>query len=209
MWKYMPNGRFIPSQYNSVFLMKRFLSAALLLMQFAMFAQDPCQLSTNVTDSLGTYKTTVDYIMHEQNFGGKSTYIFFSLTLTDDMPTLSVRIITKSKEFVRANCFDKNSRLYLQLDNGKIVTLMHIDQDDCGTSLRDEKGFDNRIQTGTFMFMKNSMEELESSPISLMRLRYATETVDFVMRENVVSELTKQTYHPQTYFKTLLPCLRN
>ena len=39
----------------------------------------------------------------------------------------------KSKDFLKANCFDKNSKLFLQLDNGKIITLLHLDQESCGT----------------------------------------------------------------------------
>jgi hypothetical protein len=39
----------------------------------------------------------------------------------------------KSKGFW-ANCFDKDSKLFLQLLNGTIVTLIHIDQENCGTN---------------------------------------------------------------------------
>jgi hypothetical protein len=63
---------------------------------------------------------------------------------------------------MKANCFDKNSKLILQLNNGKIITLIHIDQENCGTMIRDDKGFDNRITSGIFMFMKESFEDLKT-----------------------------------------------
>jgi hypothetical protein len=44
---------------------------------------------------------------------------------------------------MKANCFDKNSKLILQLNNGKII--ITFDQENCGTMIRDDKGFDNRI----------------------------------------------------------------
>jgi hypothetical protein len=59
-----------------------------------------------------------------------------------------------------------------QLDNGKI-TLIHVDEENCGTLLRDSKGFDNRLTVGVFLFLKGTMEE-KSSAVSLMRIKFAT-----------------------------------
>ena len=84
---------------------------------FIANAQKPCDYSTNVTDSIGKYKSTRDYIVHERNFGNTSSYLFFSLVLTDQTPTLNIQMIQKSKDFIKATCFDKNSRLFVQLLN--------------------------------------------------------------------------------------------
>ena len=40
-----------------------------------------------------------------------SKHIFFALTSTNDMPLLSLLILQKSKDFLKINCFDKNSRI--------------------------------------------------------------------------------------------------
>jgi hypothetical protein len=189
--------------------MKPFFLAAALFLQFAVFAQSPCEFSTNVNDSIGSTKTTKDFIAYEKNFGGSSTYLFLSLTLMDQMPLLNIKVITKSKDFIKANCIDKNSRAYIQLDNGKIITLLAGDNEDCGTSVRDDNSNNIRLQTGLFMFMKNSIEELKSSKMSLLRIRYATETVDYYIKSEIVSELTKETYHPQSYFIDTLHCIDN
>ena len=50
--------------------MKNLLLLALSLISSAIFAQKPCEYTTNVTDSLGTYKTTKEYIIAEKNFAG-------------------------------------------------------------------------------------------------------------------------------------------
>ena len=102
--------------------MKHIITIALFAICSTVFAQKPCDYSTNVTDSLGTYKSTREYMICEKNFAGTSSYIFFSLLSTDGMPTLNVQLIQKSKSFLKANCFDKNSKLFLQLNNGKIIT---------------------------------------------------------------------------------------
>jgi hypothetical protein len=187
--------------------MKKAVLLILFLISSTLFAQKPCEYSANVTDSIGTYKSTKEYMIYEKNFAGNTNYIFYSLALTDGTPTLNINFIQKSKEFLKANCFDKNSKLFLQLNNGKIITLLHIDQENCGTLIRDEKGFDNRVLTGTFMFMKGSFEELKSSPVNMMRIKYLTDIEDYVIKKEFQSELNNQVYQPETYFVNYLHCI--
>jgi hypothetical protein len=186
--------------------MKRFLLLTLLV-QFSMNAQKPCEFSANVTDSIGTYKATKDYLVFERNFAGTAAYAFFSLVQTDGMPTLNVQLITKSKDFIKANCIDKNTKMYVQLDNGKIITLLHMDTENCGSVIRDDKGNSNRVLSADFMFMKNTIEELKKSPISLLRIKYATETVDYIIKSELKSEMDGKTYEPGTYFMNTLHCV--
>ena len=187
--------------------MKHLITLTFFLLTFTAFAQKPCEYSTNVTDSIGTYKITNEYLVSEKNFGGTSSYIFFSLAQTDGLPTLNMQLIQKSKDFMKANCFDKNSKIFLQLENGKIVTLLHINQENCGTLLRDDKGFDNRVNTGIFMFMKDNFEELKKSPVSIMRIKYLTNIDDYIVKSELVSEMNGKTYQPNTYFMENIRCV--
>jgi hypothetical protein len=187
--------------------MKHLIAITLFFLSLTSFAQKPCEYNMDITDSIGTYKSTMEYMISEKNFAGNSGYIFFSLALTDGMPTLNVQLIQKSKEFMKANCFDKNSKLFLQLNNGKIITLIHIDQENCGTMLRDDKGFDNRVNSGIFMFLKDSFEELKSSPVSMMRIKYLTDTEDYILKKEFKSELTNEIYNPENYFINNLKCI--
>jgi hypothetical protein len=187
--------------------MKHLITITLFFLSITSFAQKPCDYSVNITDSIGTYKSTKEYMICEKNFADTSSYIFFSLAVTDGLPTLNVQMIQKSKSFLKANCFDKNSKLYLQLNNGKIITLIHLNQEDCGTMLRDDKGFDNRIMTGSFMFIKDSFEDLKNSPVSMMRIKYLTDTEDYVLKKEFKSELNNEIYEPETYFIKNLYCV--
>ncbi|HEU0136958.1 MAG TPA: hypothetical protein VFQ50_06675 [Flavobacterium sp.] len=187
--------------------MKHFFIAAFALLSLSMNAQKPCDLAADVKDSIGTYKETRDQLVYERNFGGTSSYVFFSLVKTDGMPTLNVQFIDKSKDFIKAKCLDKNSKMYLQLDNGKIVTLLHIDSENCGSTVRDDKQNNNRIMNGIFMFIKGTFEDLKKSPVSVMRIRYATDTVDYIIRPEFQSEMDGKTYSPATYFVDTLHCL--
>lgn len=186
--------------------MKTYTFLLLLLSPF-IYSQIDCDYSTNVTDSIGSYKSTNSFIIHEKIFGGNSSYTFFSLVKADETPSLNIQMIEKSNEFIKAYCFDKNSKIHFQLENGKVVTLIHVDNEDCGSSLRDEKGFNNRITTGYFLFMKDSYAELKKSPISLMRIIYTTETIDYIIKKEIKSELDSKTYRPSQYFIDYLKCV--
>ncbi|HSD08471.1 hypothetical protein [Flavobacterium sp.] len=187
--------------------MKYLLVLTFCILSFSVFAQKPCEYATNVTDSIGTYKSTKEYLLHEKVFAGNSSYIFCSLALTDGMPTLTLQFIQKSKEFVKANCFDKNSRVYLQLQNGKIVTLLHIDQENCGTLIRDDKGYDNRVKSGIFMFSRDNYEDLKTTPVTLMRVKYLTDTEDYILKKELTAELDGKVYQPENYFINNIRCI--
>ena len=179
----------------------------LFLITNTLFAQKNCEYSTNITDSIGTYKVTKEFMMYEKKFAGNSSYIFYSLALTDGTPTLNMQLIRKSKDFMKANCFDKDSKLTLQLNNGKIVTLLHIKQENCGSLIRDTEGYDNRVLVGVFMFVEGSIKDLKSSPVNLMRIKYLTDTEDYVISKEFKSELNDKIYQPETYFMDNLKCI--
>lgn len=169
-------------------------------------AQKDCEYNTNVTDSLGTYKSTKEYLIQERFFGGSEKSMFFSLIDSGEFPSLNVKSIQKSSDFLPAVCFDENSRVFFQLENGKIVTLISINENNCGSSVRvDDKNC--RILNGYFIFMKDTFEELKNSPISLMRIKYGAETVDYIMKQELISEADKAVYSPANYFINYLKCV--
>jgi hypothetical protein len=187
--------------------MKYLFHSFALLMTMMTFAQKPCDFTTDVKDSLGTYKSTKEYLLYEKNFAGNSNYIFATMVVTDGMPILNVQFIEKNSGFIKAKCFDTNSKVYLQLNNNKIVTLIHIDEESCGTMVRDDKGLNNRILTGYFVFRKEDYADLKSSPISFIRIKYATDVADFILKKELNAELDGKTYQPDTYFINYFHCL--
>lgn len=188
--------------------MKKIITLLFLTIFYSTFAQKPCEYSTNVTDSIGTLKTTKDYIIFERNFAGNSSYIFFSLSNSDGTPMLNLQTIQKSADFIKANCMDANSKLFLQLTNGKVITMVHTQNENCGTLLRVEaENKYSRINSGSFLFLKGTLEDLKTSPVSLMLIKYGAEILDYVFKKELVSELTKETYYPENYFIDYLNCI--
>lgn len=181
------------------------LTILLFSLQF-ITAQKDCDYSTNVTDSIGTYKSTKSTLMHERNFGGKEKSIYFSLINSDGLKSLNVQIIEKSNDFSPASCFDERSRVYFQLASGKIVSLISVNESNCGSSLvLDNKNC--RILNGYFIFIEGTFEELKKDPITLMRIKYATETLDYIVKDELVSESDQSIHKPSQYFITNLKCI--
>jgi len=189
--------------------MKLVVYTLFFLISSQLFAQIPCEYSQNIKDSIGTYKSTKEQLIYEKNFAGNKNYIFFTLVSTDGMPTLNINFIQKSKDFMKAKCFDKNSKLYLQLNNGKVVSLIHTNSETCGTMLRDNEGYDNRILTANFMFLKGSIEDLKNSPVNLMRIKYLTDVEDYVIKKEFQSEFDNTIYQPESFFINYLHCVEN
>lgn len=187
--------------------MKNYLLLILFFITSFIYSQKDCDYNSNFTDSLGSYKSTKDYLMHERIFAGKNTSINFSLVNTDGLLSLSVQTITSSKEFIKANCYNKRSKIYFQLSNSKIVSLISVNEDDdCGTSVRKDD-LSYRILTGNFLFAKEGYEDLKKSPITLMRVVYNSETIDYIIKSQLVSELDSKTYYPENYFIENLKCV--
>jgi len=187
--------------------MKSIFITLILLLSLNLIAQKPCDLSTNVSDSLGSYKSTKSYLVYEKNFNGKSSYIFASLVTVDGTPSLNLQFVEKSKDFIKIKCFDNNSKIYLQLINGKIVTLVHINQENCASLIKDDNGLNNRILTGYFLFKKDGYEDLKNSSVSYIRIKYSTDTEDYIFKKELKSELDGTIYEPENYFMNYLHCV--
>ena len=92
--------------------------------------------------------------------------------------------------------------------NGKIITLLSSDEESCSALSYDSKENNNiRILTGYFYFTKTNYEDLKISPISLMRIQFAGETKDYVLKSELNSETLKTTSKPDSYFMEYLKCV--
>lgn len=187
--------------------MKKLVLALLLLVNFTAFSQKPCELDINIADSIGTYKALKQYMVFERNFAGNSTNIFFALNNTNGILGLEAQVLQKSGGFIKATCFDEGSKIYLQLQNGKIVMLFHVGNDSCGTLIVDDRQNNNRVLTGNFLFSKENFEELKKSPITFMRIKYGADTIDYPFKSGFVSELDKTMYAPETFFMDNVKCI--
>lgn len=187
--------------------MKLLLLPFLLLFTVFCHAQDCEYTATNST--VQKTKTTKDYLISEKIFGGTASYIFFALSTIDEIPVLNLQMLSKSKDFPKAYCLDKASKIYFQLTNGKIITLISAQDEQCANLIYDSIEKNNiRILSGTFYFSEGSLNDLEKHPVSLMKIKYASETVDYTVKKEITSELNGKKYQPEKYFMNFLKCIQ-
>jgi hypothetical protein len=168
-----------------------------------------CKYAVEDTTKGEELRTTPEYLMYERSFGGASQFIFFSLSNSQGLPILNFQLLSKAKDFPKMFCLDKDSRIYVQLANNRIVTLVYGGEGQCAMLIYDEKEKNNiRALTGPFLFMKGSMEDLESSAITFIRVKYAGEIVDYPIRAELASETMQQTFRPERYFIENLKCVK-
>jgi hypothetical protein len=192
-----------------IITMKNYILVLFLFTASFSFAQKKaCKIDfEEKTDS--TYiKKTVEVLIHERVFGNNKEMIFFSLLNSDGVPMLGLQQIQKSTEFISALCFDKNSKITFQLENGKFVTLINSSQENCSSLSYDAETKSNiKVLTNYFLFLKDNYEDLKKSPISLMRISYVGEKKDIAIKNKMNSELLKTTSTPSTYFIDYLHCI--
>ncbi len=189
--------------------MKKLLLIFALLPAFCIAQQKDCEYTYTQSNDGVQLRWTKDYLMYEKVFGGNSQYVFFSLTSSDGIPVLNFQLLSKSPEFPKVQCTDATSKLYIQLINGRIITLIPASQDSCANLIYDKENKLNiRVLSTPFLFTKGSMEDLEVSPISFIRVKYATETIDYSVKKELKSETLGGTYSPEQFFISQLKCLK-
>ncbi|WP_130736269.1 hypothetical protein [Flavobacterium sp. J27] len=159
------------------------------------------------TDS--TYiKSLSEKLVYEKVFGNTKEFIQFNLINNNGIPTLSFQQLQKNQDFIPARCFDRKSKIIFQLENGTIISLLSANESTCSnlTYLAEEKS-NIRLLKGYFLFTKTNYEDLKKSRVTVMRVQYAGETKDYILTDELQSEILNETLHPSSYFINNLECI--
>ncbi|WP_395047189.1 hypothetical protein, partial [Flavobacterium sp.] len=168
------------------------------LFKSLLFAQKPCDYAVNLTDSIGTIKETKSCLVYEKVFGNSAQLVFLSLISDNGTPILNLQIIQKSVEFITPKCVDKNSKIYFQLSNGKIYTLINISENECDNLIYNEQEkLNNRLLNAHFLFIKDNFDDLKKYPIITMRIKLASETKDYILNKELHSEKITGIFEPE------------
>ena len=188
--------------------MNKILTLLLFIPVFSMAQTKDCVYDLEEKTDSTSIKVLPYTLVHEKIYGNSNEYLFLGLLNNDGAPMLSIQQLQKSKDFIKTNCIAKNSKIILQLTNGKIITLLNSNEEICSELLYDANEKNNiRILTGYFYFTKTNYEELKSSPISLMRIQFAGESKDYVVKTELESETLKSKSKPASYFMDYLKCV--
>lgn len=147
-------------------------------------------------------------IIHEKIFGNTTEIIQFELINQNNIPIVKLQQIQKSTEFIPLSCINKKSKIFFQLQNGSIVTLISVTDDACGVyNYLAETKSNIRVIDSYFAFTKNNYNQLKESPISLMRIQFADGSKEYVIKDKHTSELQKVEVEPSKVFMNYLHCI--
>lgn len=187
--------------------MRFYIITIVLLIQSVAFSQKKCEYDVNINDSLGNYKETKTNLVYEKMFGNSKELVFFTLAVDNGTPILKLQIIQKDKDFINPKCIDEKSRIYLQLNSGKIYTLI-ANENKCDNLIYNSVDKENnRILDANFLFVKNDFEDLKNSPIMLMKIRFANEEKEYFLQKELVSEKVESKTKPSSFFIDYFHCI--
>src|SRR5574343_1157866 len=181
----------------------------LLIFSTNSFAQNKdCLFEVNEeTDSTYT-KVLPEKFIYESVFGSTTRFLSFKLYNIDGIMGLNIQYVQKSMNFLTSTCIDKDTKIYLQLSNGKEVKLINsLDQETCNSLNIDPISKNNiRVLNGYFNFIKENFEYLKTEKVYLVRIVTITGEERFIINSELKSEINKETSHPDQFFIEYLPC---
>jgi hypothetical protein len=188
--------------------MKHILYLFIVLPTLLFSQSKDCDYDMNEKTDSTSIKVLPDQVMHERIYKNSKEVVQFKLLNNDGVPIANLQLIQKNTDFIPASCFNKSSRIVFQLANGKTVTLASITDDSCSIlNYNEEEKSNIRILDGYFVISKNNYEELKKSPLLLMRIQFAGDSKEYVIKKELQSEFLNKTYYPENIFISFLECI--
>ena len=191
--------------------MKTFIKyTAFLLLINLSFSQDKlCAFETNIVTDTSSTRVLTDEIIDEYIFGNTTSFLTFKMFEADGILGINFQYLQKSKDFLTPICIDKNTKIVLELANGKQVKLVNsTDLTTCNELQYDAINKNNlRVLNGFFYFSPENFTEKKKKKVYLIKITANTGDVNFVIKPYLNSEIYKTKSKPDTYFIENLKCL--
>lgn len=185
------------------------LSTFLLLTNLS-FSQDKiCDFETNIVTDTSSTRVLTDEIIDESIFGNTTSFLTFKMFEVDGVLGINFQYLQKSKDFLSPICIDKNTKIFLELSNGKQVKLINSTEiETCNELQYDAINKNNlRVLNGFFYFTPENFQDLKTEKVYLIKITANTGDVNFVIKPELNSEIYKTKSTPDTYFIENLKCL--
>ena len=191
--------------------MKTFIKyTAFLLLINLSFSQDKlCAFETNIVTDTSSTRVLTDEIIDEYIFGNTTSFLTFKMFEADGILGINFQYLQKSKDFLTPICIDKNTKIVLELANGKQVKLVNSTEiETCNELQYDAVNKNNlRVLNGFFYFSPENFTDLKTEKVYLIKITANTGDVNFVIKPYLNSEIYKTKSKPDTYFIENLKCL--
>ena len=187
-----------------------FKLTVLLILTNLSFAQDKaCEFEIDISTDTSSTRVLKDKIIDESVFGNTTSFLTCKLFEVDGILGVNFQYLQKSKDFLSPICMDKNTKIFLELSNGKQVKLVNsTDLETCNELQYDAINKNNlRVLSGFFYFTPENFIDLKTEKVYLIKIAANTGDVNFVVKPELNSEIYKTKSTPDTYFIDNLKCL--
>lgn len=187
-----------------------FKLAAFLLLSNLSFSQNKtCDFEIDIITDSSSTRVLKDKIIDESVFGYTTSFLTFKLFEVDGFLGVNFQYLQKSKDFLSPICIDKNTKMFLELSNGKQVKLVNSNEIVvCNDLQYDAVNKNNvRVLNGFFYFSPENFQDLKTEKVYLIKITANTGDVNFVIKPELNSEIYKTKSTPDTYFIDHLKCL--
>lgn len=181
-----------------------------LLITNLSFSQDKtCEFEIDIATDTSNTRVLKEKIVDESIFGNTTSFLTFKLFIVDGVLGLNFQYLQKSKDILSPICIDKDTKMYLELSNGKQIKLVNsLHEESCNDLHYDAENKNNlRILAGFFYFTPENFQDLKTEKVYLIKITANTGDVNFVIKPELNSEIYKTKSTPDTYFIENLKCL--
>lgn len=185
------------------------LATFLFLTNLSFSQEKACDFEIDIATDTSSTRVLKDKIIDESIFGNTTSFLTFKLFEVDGVLGVNFQYLQKSKDFLSPICIDKNTKLFLELSNGKQVKLVNSTEiETCNELQYDAINKNNlRVLTGFFYFTPENFQDLKTEKVYLIKITANTGDVNFVIKPELNSEIYKEKSTPDTYFIDYLKCL--
>ena len=187
-----------------------FKLAALFLFSNLLFSQEKiCDFETNIVTDTSSTRVLTDEIIDESIFGNTTSFLTFKMFEVDGVLGINFQYLQKSKDFLTPICIDKNTKIVLELANGKQVKLVNsTDLTTCNELQYDAINKNNlRVLNGFFYFSPENFTDLKTEKVYLIKITANTGDVNFVIKPQLNSDIYNNKSNPASYCIDNLKCL--
>lgn len=182
----------------------------LLIVTNFTFAQNKiCDFEINIVTDTSSTRVLTDEIIDENVFGNTTSFLTFKMFEVDGTLGINLMYLQKSKDILSPICIDKDTKIILELSNGKQVKLVNSSEVKvCNELQYDAVNKNNvRVLNGFFYFSPENFEDLKKEKVYLVKITAGTGDLSFVVKPQLNSEIFKTKSTPETYFIENLKCL--
>lgn len=180
-----------------------------LVVSFSANAQNKeCQIDYEIKNDTINFVKTKEVMLYEKDFAKTTKSVFMSVLKSDEMYFVDLQYLQKNPDFIPITCINYKSLVSIKLLSGRIVNCYYVGDEKCDNLLYDNQEKNNiRILTGTFILRKEDVPFLKESPITTMQIRFAGRSEQFIIREEIDSNITNENSKPSRFFIDSLKCI--